>query len=112
MEPKDTSLQPLFPSLFVRLYIHNEGEQDDDDGSDGDDDDEEEEDEDEDVQVMQSLGGLNVQDDEDEDEEGDEDGNGGSWEKYLVRPVGRAEDEEDASDFEPKENGVEEEIDG
>ncbi|KAG7532879.1 hypothetical protein ISN45_Aa08g005230 [Arabidopsis thaliana x Arabidopsis arenosa] len=31
--------------------------------------------------------------------------------EYLVRPVGRAEDEEDASDFEPKENGVGEDID-
>lgn len=31
--------------------------------------------------------------------------------EYLVRPVGRAEDEEDASDFEPEENGVEEDID-
>ncbi|KAF4346445.1 hypothetical protein F8388_012880 [Cannabis sativa] len=28
--------------------------------------------------------------------------------EYLVRPVGRAEDEEDASDFEPEENGEEE----
>lgn len=28
--------------------------------------------------------------------------------EYLVRPVGRAEDEEDASDFEPEENGVDE----
>lgn len=27
--------------------------------------------------------------------------------EYLVRPVGRAEDEEDASDFEPQENGEE-----
>ncbi|XP_030945959.1 acidic leucine-rich nuclear phosphoprotein 32-related protein 1-like [Quercus lobata] len=32
--------------------------------------------------------------------------------EYLVRPVARVEDEEDASDFEPKENGgKEEEID-
>lgn len=31
--------------------------------------------------------------------------------EYLVRPVGRAEDEEDASDFEPEENGVEEDVD-
>lgn len=28
--------------------------------------------------------------------------------EYLVRPVGRAEDEEDASDFEPEENGQDE----
>lgn len=31
--------------------------------------------------------------------------------EYLVRPVGRAEDEEDASDFEPEENGEDEDID-
>jgi hypothetical protein len=31
--------------------------------------------------------------------------------EYLVRPVGRAEDEEDASDFEPVDNGDDEDID-
>lgn len=31
--------------------------------------------------------------------------------EYLVKPVGEDEDEEDASDFEPKENNVEEDID-
>lgn len=31
--------------------------------------------------------------------------------EYLVKPVGEDEDEEYASDFEPKENNVEEEID-
>lgn len=30
--------------------------------------------------------------------------------EYLVRPVGRAEDEEDASDFEPEENGDDEDV--
>ncbi|GAB4850774.1 hypothetical protein Ancab_030073, partial [Ancistrocladus abbreviatus] len=31
--------------------------------------------------------------------------------EYLVRPVGRAEVEEDASDFEPEENGEDEDVD-
>lgn len=30
--------------------------------------------------------------------------------EYLVRPVARPEDEEDASDFEPEENGEEEDV--
>ncbi|KAF2312716.1 hypothetical protein GH714_039736 [Hevea brasiliensis] len=30
--------------------------------------------------------------------------------EYLVQPVGRAEDEEDASDFEPEENGEDEDV--
>ncbi|CAD5314900.1 unnamed protein product [Arabidopsis thaliana] len=52
---------------------------------------------------------IQVLSDDDSDEEQVKDGDLGT--EYLVRPVGRAEDEEDASDFEPEENGVEEDID-
>ncbi|VVA97951.1 unnamed protein product [Arabis nemorensis] len=31
--------------------------------------------------------------------------------EYLVKPVGEADDEEDASDFDPEDDGVEEDID-
>jgi len=36
---------------------------------------------------------------------------GGIGTEYLVKPVGRPGDEEDASDFEPEKNGKEEDVD-
>ncbi|XP_068647896.1 acidic leucine-rich nuclear phosphoprotein 32-related protein 1-like isoform X2 [Aristolochia californica] len=115
---------------------------DDDEASgEEDEDDDEDEDNDDDIEgVEQSSHGPQIQsvdDDDEDDEDGeDEDGEGGDDDdegddgddtdddeddgeeeedmgtEYLVRPVGRAEDEEDASDFEPgEENGEEVEFD-
>ncbi|XP_068331631.1 uncharacterized protein [Pyrus communis] len=116
----------------------DEDDDDDDDADDDEeDDDDEEEDDDDDVQeVVQSSGGppIHSVDDEDDEDEDNEDGEGGGDDddgegdddddddegepdeedelgtEYLVRPVGRAEDEEDASDFEPEENGDDEDV--
>lgn len=81
-------------------------------------------DEDDEVQVLQSVGGPSVpsakdedEEDEEEEEEDDDDDEEDDEEEedlgteYLVRPVGEVEDEDDASDFEPEVDGVEEDID-
>ncbi|XP_020691228.1 acidic leucine-rich nuclear phosphoprotein 32 family member B [Dendrobium catenatum] len=87
-------------------------------GDDVDEDDEEEE-EDSDENGGDGDDGDGDDDDEEEDDGGDDDDDGGEEDDeeetgtdYLVRPIARPEDEEDASDFEPgEENGEDDDID-